>query len=329
MEANDSSYIGYIKYDGPSLENGYLDIRKSAEILLGIDEVLRYFLYQIDPKIQDLEFEIPVRIRKGSWETLIPSNIQDWLIAAGGIGLTKYLATAVTELAKNDVGDNGIKDVFKSVFKSIKWVLKIAKHLDTLKVKHFNDASFREENGDTLVGVKNDKDETLHVPYKYLLLYTKCPEKLFSKLAKFVDENKDLEIGINQSEPLDKDDTERGIKITKKDKYIFTKQEEDDGILFPELEHGKYVELEGYVTRGNENSNSIGFEYLRHIITCYPSVGNIKEYKELLFTNCRIKGYVDREDEHGNIIERRPKIKFIHLEEIPSSGKDLDLFNMG
>ncbi|WP_462278713.1 hypothetical protein [Ferruginibacter sp.] len=320
-------FLAYIKYEGSLVEEGYLDARKSAEVLIGIDEVLRYFLYQIDRDFQNLEFEIPIRIRKGSWESLIPHTLGQWLTTAVGAGLTTYASTALKKIAENDFKDKGVADVLKKVIKSIKWVIKISTHVKSLIQKQFVEVDFKEENGETLVGVKNAEGETIYVPIEYLELYQNCPERLFSKLTKIIEEERELEIGFNPDEPLDKDDTEKSVKIGINDKYIFTKKEEDDTILFPELVHNQYVELEGHVSRGNENTNTIGFEYLRHILTCLPSQGNIKNYKTLLFTNCLIKGYIDRMDDEGNINEKKPRIRFIDLIGLPSKGgSQLGLF---
>ena len=39
-------YLAHIKYEGELVSEGYLDARKSAEILIGIDEILRYYIHQ-------------------------------------------------------------------------------------------------------------------------------------------------------------------------------------------------------------------------------------------------------------------------------------------
>lgn len=328
MPEQNDDYLAYIKFEGALIEQGYLDARKSAEVLLGIDEVIRYFLYQIDKEFQNVEFEIPVRIRKGSWETLIPSTISEWIITAAGAGLTTYATTALKKLAENDFKDKGVKDILKKVIKSVKWVIKISKHVKTLLQKHFTEVDFKEVNGETLIGIRNLDGEIIFVPLEYLEMYRNCPEKLFSKLTKIIEEERELEIGFNPSVPLDSDDTERSVRVSVNDKYIFTKSEEDDSILFPELVHNQYIEIEGHVSRGNENSNTIRFEYLKHILTCYPSQGNIKNYKSLLFTNCIIKGYVDRLGDDGNINEKKPRIRFVDLIEIPPKGGQLGLFEV-
>lgn len=328
MSEQDFDYLGFFKYEGQLVAEGYLDARKSAEALIGIDGVIRYFLYQLDKSLAEKEFEIPVRVRRGSWEALIPHSIGDWIITAAGAGITTYATSAMKKIADNDFKDVKTKDILKQVFKTIKWVLQISKHLKSLVIKQFNNVQFKEENGENLIGIPNDKEEWLFVPKKYLEAYQNCPEKLFAKLAEIIEPERELEIGINEKEPLDVDDFSRSVKIHRNEKHIFYKTEDITEVLFPELIHNSYVELEGHVSRGNENANSIGFEYLRHILTCYPTSGNIKDYKSLMFTNCIIKGYVDRRDEDGNINEKKPKIRFLTLDEMHNQTPQMDLFNL-
>lgn len=326
IEQNDN-FLAYIKYQGDLIEDGYLDTRKSAEALLGIDEVIRYFLYQIDKDLQKVEIEIPVRIRKGSWEALIPHDILGWLLTAGGAGITAYATTAFNKMAEHDFKDKGIKDVLKNVIKSIKWVIKIATHVKSLAVKEFIDVEFKQDDSEFLIGIKNNKGEILYAPKEYLEAYKNCPEKLFMRLTKLIEKGRELEIGFNPNEKVDKDDTTRSVNINIDDKTIFAKETDDEGILFPELIHDQYVEFYGRVTRGNENSNTIGFEYEGHILTCLPKQGNIKQFKDKMFTNCTIKGYVDRQSDDGNINEKRPRINFIDLSEnSKDNGQQSELF---
>ena len=140
-----------------------------------------------------------------------------------------------------------------------------------------------------------------------LELYSNCPQSIFNKLTKIVEEERELLVGLND------DDITIEETITIKHKYIFTRPDEDDEIILPELVHGEYVEIQGHVTRGNEKSNTIGFLYSGHIITCFPETGNIKQFKSNLFNNCLIKGYVDRENKEGRFIEKRPRIRFIEM----------------
>jgi hypothetical protein len=325
METDKNDFLAYIKYQGSAIENGYMDARKSAEALIGFDEVIRFFLYQEDPELQSINFEIPVRIRKGSWEALIPLNIEDWIQAAISRSSATNATSALKKLAENDFKDKKFRDVFKSVFKGIKWAMKIAFHIGKMGKRSFEKVIFSENN--TVVGVYNEAGELLYVPYKYLKMYANCPENLFEKITNHIEEKRELIIGINKEEALDEDDMQ-DISITMAHKFIFTRNDADiNEILFPHLVHSQYIELDGHVTRGNENANTIGFEYKNHILTCAPVEANITKYKNLLFTNCKIKGYVDRLDKDGNIKEKRPRINFTELLLNQVDEKALDLFN--
>ena len=95
-------YIGYIKYSGKSVEDGLLDIKKSAEALLWFDEILRHFILIEDPTLSEIEFEIPIRIKKGSWEALIPETIHGWILAIGTIAAAHHYLVGVAKKAATD-----------------------------------------------------------------------------------------------------------------------------------------------------------------------------------------------------------------------------------
>lgn len=315
----ENNILAYLKYDGKKVEEGYLDIRKSAEALTGLDEIKRYFLYQEDPEIQKYEFEIPIQLKKGSWEILIPENVDDLFIKGVVFwGITKYFGTMVGEMAKNDIGNYGFKDLLKKSMNAFSWVLQIGKHLGTMKKDKFTNVKFKDNN--TSIGIPNDNNELLFVPSECIDHYVNCPPKIFSKIADVIEEERELKLGIKETNGFAE------ITININQKNIFTSAKEDDvEILFPELRHNDYVELEGHITRGNEKSNTIGFLYEGHILTCYPNVGNIYQNKDKLFSNCILKGYVDRQNEEGEIIEKRPRIKYIDLI-ISYKNKDKNLF---
>lgn len=317
---DEQKYLGYLKYDGKLVESGYFDARKSAQALLGFDESLRYFVCQESSVLRNLEFEIPVKIEKGSWLAYIPHNIQDWIITAAGFGATAYVAAAAKKMAENDFKEIGLKTIFKSAFNGIVWVIKIASHLGSMTKKKLDKVKFRNNNEE--IGIVNDNGEILYVPRKYINLYINCPEKLFAKLAQLVEPERELEVALVYN------DNEKA-RITYSQKHIFAYDfEEDEKILFPELVDGQYVELQGHVTRGNQNTNSIGFLYCDHILSCYPQEGNIIKHKLKLFSACLIKGFVDRLDKKGILIEKKPRIIFIDLVPIKDNGpKELTLFD--
>ncbi len=322
---DNEKYLAYIKYYGDLVSEGYMDARKSAEVILGIDEIFRYFLYQLNEDLKDVEIEIPVKIRKGSWEALIPNDIEGWIKTALAFSFTAYASSAFAKMGENDFKDIGLKDVLRKVVKSIKWVVKISTHFKSTSIKEFKNVKFKEENSIMMVGLINEEGELLFVPQEYVELYKKCPDKLFVKITKSIKEGRELEIGFNPIDALDNDDTNGSVKIRVNEKEIFYKANDDDTVLFPELLHNQYVELNGRITRGNENSNTIGFKYMEHILTCIPKSGNIKEFKEKMFSACIIRGFVDRMSEDGRLNEKKPKIKIIDIINIKDEN-NLSLF---
>ncbi len=303
MNTEQEPIFAFIKYEGELVKDGYLDARKSGEALVGIDELIRYFIYQENPAIKDLEFEIPVRVRKGSWETVFPDNVDFFIKVLATWMVGKYTGSALSEIAKNDFKEVSFKTIFKRAIKGAIDVIKLSKHIGTLSKKKFDKVSFAENN--ELVKITNDIGEELWVPVDVLELYTNCPKALFSKLTRIVEEKRELVFGVYEQDVIVEE------TITNKHKFIFSKTDDDDELVLPELRHGDYVELEGRITRGNEKSNTIGFLYEGHILTCFPEKGNIKHHKSKLFSNCLIKGFVDRLDKEGNVNEKRPRINFI------------------
>ena len=313
---NNEDVLAFIKYEGKLVEDGYLDARKSGEALVGIDELIRYFIYQEHPQINDFEFEIPVRIRKGSWETVFPENFEKFAAEALGIWMVgKYVGSALEVIAKNDFKDVSFKLIFEKAFKGIINVIKLSKHLGTLTKKKFENVIFGQNN--ELVKITNDSGEELWIPVEVLELYSNCPQTVFNKLTKIIEEERELVVGIYDDKIVVEE------IITTKHKHIFSKSEEDEEVVLPELKHGNYVELQGHITRGNEKSNTIGFLYQEHIITSFPDFGNIKQHKSNLFSNCILKGYVDRLDKAGNINEKRPRIRFHDIVNLEKTNTDL------
>ena len=308
--------LGYLKYSGKLVEDGYFDARKSAKALLGFDEALRYFICQELPEFKDTEYEIPVKIQKGSWEALIPDTIEKWILAGGGITATTYLSTAAKKMAENDFKDLSITKIFMKSLKSIQWFIRIGKHVGSLRKRSFEKVRWSEGNKE--VGIPNENNEYLFVPKKYVDQYGKANPHILSKLADLVEEDRELVIGVIEEGEISEE------RLPCSHKYYFT--EELSEIMFPELVHGQYVELEGSTTRGNENSNNIGFRYKDHILTCYPLEGSIVRYKNALFERCRICGRISREDKFGKISLRRPNIIFSELVSIDVEEKSMTIF---
>ncbi|MEW6620344.1 MAG: hypothetical protein AB1422_13590 [bacterium] len=317
----DEEYIGYLKYEGKLIEDGLLDARKAAQALLGFDEAIRFFVGQQSPSLRDLDFEIPVRLRKGSWEALIPTSLIDWVVRAVGVGVTTgvttYLVTAAKKMADKDFEKKGLKDIFVHAVEAIQWTIRIGKHLDGLIRKKFENPQFRNEN--TEIGIPNQKGEYLFIPKKFFEFYIPVNPGLLKKMAELIEEERRLEIGVYKNGELIRE------SIPYQQRRIFTLDVEEE-ILFPELVHGQEVTLEGHITKGNENTNSLGFMYKDHILACYPETGSIVNYKNAIFVNCRIYGSISRLDDFGGYNASKPKIIFSKIEALDTNAGNLPLF---
>lgn len=299
--------VGFVKYTGDLVKDGYLDARKSAQALLGIDEAVRFFVFQQAPNLRTSEFEFPVRVKKGSWEIVI-----------SGI-LLAYGVKAAQKMADNDFADVGMKDVLKKALFGIQWIIRIGKHLGDLTIKKFESVQFRENN--QLIGIRNSQGEYLYIPKEFLEFYISANPALLKKISEVIEEERLLSVGVFENNVLVEE------TVTRRHRKIFTHEEDqEEEHLFPELEHGQSVVLEGEVTRGNEMSNTIGIGYQGHILTGIPEVGSIVRHKASLFLRCRIYGRVTREDEKGRLDARRPRIIFTRIEPLESDTENPSLF---
>jgi hypothetical protein len=315
---DDEEYLGYLKLQGKSIEDGLLDARKASQALLGFDEAIRFFIGQQVPALRDAEYEIPVRLKKGSWEALIPQTIIEWVGTILGAGATTYVVTAAKKLAENDTKEKRTKDLFIHALEGIQWLIRIGKHLGDITYKKFENVRFRKEN--TEIGIPNHNNEYLYIPKKYFDFFVSSSPKLLQKIAKLVEVERGLEIGVYKDNQLTKE------QLTTQHKYIFTMDEDDiEDFLFPELTHGMPVELLGHITRGNENTNTLGFRFKGHILTCHPESGNIVQYKSTLYLDCRVFGFISRLDKFGGHNEVKPKIIFNRIDALDTNDKNLPL----
>jgi hypothetical protein len=317
---DEEKYLGYIRYEGSLVEDGLMDARKQAKALIGFDSALRYFIAKRAPDFRNIDFEIPVRVRKGSWEALIPETVAGWVQAGLGVVATAYFTKAAQKMADKDFEDFGITDLFKLAIESIKWFARIGKHMGSVAIREFKNTQFSDDL--TQIGIKNENGELLFVPKDILYLYVSTNPKLLESMAENIQDGRSLAIGSMQAGEIDEE------IVDLSDKPIFCNEdaELEEDVLFPELVHGDYVVLEGEVTRENKTSNSMGFKYNDHILTSYPETGSIVRYKPLLFLKCRLFGTVSRIDETGRIGARRPKLYFSNLEPLEEDRDDSGLF---
>jgi len=292
--------------------------RDAADALLGLDEIVRYFVITENPSLENKDFEIPVLVNKGSWVAMV---VDISTISAGIVG-TAYLSTAATNLAKNDFKDMSSKDMLKKALDAALWILRIGKHVGGMEKRKFEKVKFREQN--QLVGIPNIENKYLYVPKNTLDLFNSCPTDLFSRVSSLIEEDRELIIGTGHKE-------EQMTTVTVLERNIFI-SEKDGEVIFPEMQHGQKVEVEGIVTRGNEKANTIGLEYRGHILSCKPKEGAIALYKEKIlskkldhiYPKVKMVGIVDRSGQFGLDTEKKPKIIFSEINPL-DEGEDSSL----
>lgn len=306
--------IGYARYTGPLVQKGVMDARKSAQALVGFDEALRALVRYQDPSLKEVDFELPVRVQRGSWEIVLP------LMAGATYVAAKYFGKAAENLADNDTKNVSTKDLLFGALRGIQWMIRIGKHLRDKTIRRFSNVRFRKNN--TEVGIVNGDGVYLWVPKRYLDMYAAAPPNLLTKMAELIEEGRSLEVAVNDGLPAPTE------KLEKRDKAIFAEDGDiDSETLFPELEHGDRVVLEGDLTRGNEMSNTLGLKYKEHILTCHPRDGSIVRYKNLLFGKVRIRAEVSRLDEYGKPTARRPHLNIQRIQGLKdATPKTADLF---
>lgn len=307
LDKNDA--FGIMKFDGKLIVDGAIDLKTAGESLLGLNEALNFFIKKEYPEFSDIDLEIPVQIRKGSWEAFITEVLTEryWEIAGTYIA-SKYIGPALTEMAKKDFKDFGFSDLIKKTFKGLTWVIKISKHLGSMSIKKIDDFLIKDLERDNEIGILDNDGVELWVPVDALEFYKSCPDTLFFKLAKNVENERDLTVTY-------KDAIETvTTTITSDSKPIFYRYKDTkETFVFPNLKHGDFVEIRGRLTRGNENANTFGLSYERHILTLIPSKGNIVSEKEFLFTECIVKGKIDRMNRTGTKLEKKPKIIYTEI----------------
>lgn len=317
---DEEKYIGYIKYEGILVEDGLMDARKQAKALLGFDSALRYFIAKRAPDFRNIDFEIPVRVRKGSWEALIPETVAGWVQAGLGVVATAYFTKAAQKMADKDFEDFGITDLFRMAIDAMKWFARIGKHMGNVSIREFKNIRFNDDL--TKIGLINEEGVVLFVPKHILDLYVSTNPRLLESIAENIQNGRSLAIGSVRAGEID----EEVVEVAHKFIFCDEDAEIEEDVLFPELVHGEYVVLEGEVTRENKTSNSMGFKYNDHILTAYPENDSIVRYKPLLFLKCRLFGTVNRIDETGRIGSRRPKLYFSNLEPLEEDQDDSGLF---
>lgn len=297
----EKSEIGSVKYSGKAVERGILDAGKAGKALTGLDELLRYFNSKQSSEVAKLDYEVPVKVQEGSWEAVVLGTAT---LVAGKFALT-YVTHAAEAMAKRDFENFGFKDIFQKSLSAVVSLIRLAKHTKKIKGWAFEKLQWR--NDGTEVGIPNDAGEYQFFPAEHVKWFSHMPTKMIAKLAEVVEEERVLVVSVNGEGEQHISET-----VTIREKKIFTNVLDETDLeefLFPELEHGAEVKLEGVLIRGNAESNSIGLHYKGHSLNCVPDDGSIVQFKPALFLRCVVEGQVSRlHNKPHTVAERRPTI---------------------
>lgn len=291
--------LGFVKYSGESLVSGVIDAGSAGSALVGLDEAVRFFNSQQSPDFSHLQYDIPVQTRVGSWEAILVAS-STAVVAAFALG---YAKKAGEKLAENDFKDIGLKDALKKSMAALQTLAKLIKH--TRRARGWDQVRVEPSSGQETVLVANEQGEELPVPLEYFRWYQQVPPRLLSRMTSVVRSDRVLTIGVVKATGTDE------VTIVEGEKLLFDQLPEDEfeeDILFPELAHGANVQLEGRLIRGSEASNSVGLEYMGHVINCIPVQGSVRQYKPALFLLCKVEGRITRHAKNRFVLDRRPTL---------------------
>lgn len=298
VETEKLEELGFVKYSGKNLVNGVIDAGSAGSALVGLDEAVRFFNSQQSPTLADLQYDIPVQTRAGSWEAVLVAGA-----AVGGVFALGYARKAGEKLAENDFKDIGLKDVLKKSIAALQTLAKLIKH--TRRARGWDRVRVEPSLGPENVLVANEKGEELLVPLEYFRWYHQVPPRLLTRMTSVIRADRVLTIGVIKAAGTDE------VTIVEEEKPLFDQLQEDEfeeDILFPELTHGADARLEGRLIRGSEASNSVGLEYMGHVINCVPAQGSVRQYKPALFLRCKVEGRITRHAKNRFVADRRPTL---------------------
>lgn len=290
--------IGFIKYSGADLTAGIIDAGIAGSALVGLDEAMRFFNVQQSRDFAGLHYDVPVLTRAGSWEAVLLASS-----AVGGAFALGYAKKAGEKIAENDFKDFSLKPVLAKSIAAIQVLAGLIKH--TKAQRGWESVRIEPTMGIDSVFVQNEYGEEMQIPMEFYRWYQKMPPRLLVKMTSVIRKGRVLTIGTVRNGKV------TSTSINSDEKFLFDINELEDADeenLFPELVHGSAAVLEGRLIRGNEASNSVGLEYMGHVINCVPSAGSVRQYKAALFLQCRVEGRVTRLTKNRFIADRRPTI---------------------
>lgn len=306
MDRLPTDAVGFFLYEGDGLASGAVDARAGGLALIGIDECIRHFAERKNPALQRHGYELPVRTQEGSWEVI--------LLGLGTLFAGPYVIKAAQTMAANDFKDTGLKDAIRTSAQALVYLVRLIKHKRgdfDLKSEKISWDMKKE-----VALIENADGEKVEIPAEFMKWYSSLPRSALKNIAYGVKEGISLTIGAETAERK-----YITTSITREEKLFFgfPEEEEPTEFIFPELANGDEALLQGRLTRGNEQTNTVGLEYRGHILNCVPQVGNVNRYKTLLFTECVVSGVITRFPRGGVRPERKPTVIISEIRQVPPS----------
>ena len=303
--------IASFKFFGEKVTEGVLGAKDSSEILASLDDAFQFYLKIQLKKYPKGTIQLPVRIKRGSWEAIIPETITDWIVTTGGLGGSAYFINFMKEMAKKDADGDGFVRLGRNfVLFIINWI-RARKHTRT-PLSKVNSVTRYIEDGVIYVRITNERGELLTMTAQDFDQLQQAPDNLLSGLIENVEEKRELKVRVDDVSTDDSTNRSEAI-VEVKDRPLFIREVEKLEV-FPELKHGMFVELQGHTTSANENANSIGFRHQGVILICTPQNGSVAAYRSLLFRDCIVSGYIDRASSKNGLSAIKPRIRFTKLE---------------
>jgi|GEM_PF-4945212 len=330
-----SNDTAFIRVEGEDIVEGQIDIQTALAMLNGTQTVIDYFLKKEDSSLVKLKnINYPIKTQEGSWEVLLQYGVEfvaqhggTIIASAGTMLLAKPLSAGITEYAKEK--GKGLasrhlerkhdKELFEKAFEKLLSIIKIAQHLGVVENRRV--LNTKVINADKILLV-NEKGNVLSTNLDEINSFQECPDKLLKSLASVVTDYRTLSIGYK------KDDRIFEVAIDRDSREIFCPDEELQAPILPTLQDGEYVSIVGMVCRGNQITNTIGFQYEGHVITCEPNDKLITAYINAHYKKCEIIGKVIRTSAAEVALGKRdrPKIIFDELKVIMQSTSQASLF---
>lgn len=298
--------FAYIKYYGDKTKDGVIDLAAAANALSGFNEVIKFFNSKQNLYFIDNSYEIPVKIKEGSWiATIVENPVSSLFITSTSIFAASYLKKAGEKIAENDFKDVSFKKILKKSMNAFVDYIKLKKL--RISTEEIDKGKKLVRNGIVYTLITLPNGTQIEIENEFLDWYKKMPPAIVQKIVNPIEEERLLEVAVLNDDQINKE------TINEKEKSFFIPvvNSTDEDIILPHLQHNHKYKLEGILTRGNQSSNSLGFKYSGHILNCYPESGDVTQFKDSLFKKCIVDCYINRNMKTSLKLDKRPTLIII------------------